>query len=209
MSSGSSMLSGLASGIGSLYSAAASGATAATYKQMAQLSQLKTAIAERQLNRQIYSVLGGERAAAAANGMKQSGSAEDILRSSAQEGALSKGIVTAQGQIEYAGYMGQYKAAKAAQSGSFLSGALSIAGSLLSDGAVKCDLRLITRRPDGLGIYRFRYLGQPTVYEGVLAEEVERVYPGAVAVSASGFRMVDYGAIGAEMKVVGGFDAAD
>lgn len=61
-----------------------------------------------------------------------------------------------------------------------------------SDEALKEDVQRIATRPDGLGVYAFRYLWESTRRIGLMAQEVERVYPHAVSRDAFGFRKVDY-----------------
>ena len=51
----------------------------------------------------------------------------------------------------------------------------------------------------GLGLYRFRYLGDTTDYVGVMAQEVLKWMPQAVVTRPDGFYAVDYDAIGTRM----------
>lgn len=53
-----------------------------------------------------------------------------------------------------------------------------------------------------LTLYQFNYLGDDKRYQGVMADEVEMVYPDAVSRDEDGYMMVDYGALGIEMKEV-------
>jgi hypothetical protein len=53
-----------------------------------------------------------------------------------------------------------------------------------------------------LTLYEFNYLGDDKRYRGVMADEVEMVYPDAVSRDEDGFMMVNYGALGIEMKEV-------
>ncbi len=54
----------------------------------------------------------------------------------------------------------------------------------------------------GLTLYQFRYVGLPTVYEGVTAQEVLAHHPDAVAPLPLGLMTVDYAKLGLEMRVV-------
>ncbi len=62
---------------------------------------------------------------------------------------------------------------------------------------MKCDRRLKenVRRcgtlADGLGVYRYSYIGDGTNYVGLMADEVEELYPEAVG-EMLGFKTVDY-----------------
>ena len=64
---------------------------------------------------------------------------------------------------------------------------------LFSDRRLKRDIERIGTRPDGLGVYAFRYLWSPLRHVGVMAQEVLKVKPEAVLTTPSGFMAVDYG----------------
>lgn len=61
-----------------------------------------------------------------------------------------------------------------------------------SDEDLKTDVEPIDIRPDGLRVYAFRYLWDRKRRIGLMAHEVESLYPQAVSRDAVGFRMVDY-----------------
>ena len=63
-----------------------------------------TNIKEYQAQRAIFKTMGSQRADVAASGFAKSGSALDLERDSATQGALTKAVLGAQGQIEEAGY---------------------------------------------------------------------------------------------------------
>ena len=88
-------------------------------KQNEQFTEQSTAIKEVQQQRQNYLQIGTQTADIAGSGMQLSGSGLDILRSSAQQGALTKQVIGAQGLITEAGYNEQAAAytnmSKAAQ----------------------------------------------------------------------------------------------
>ena len=56
------------------------------------------------------------------------------------------------------------------------------------------------RLDNGLGLYRFRYLWSDEVFVGVMAQEVAKVVPEAVAVGPEGYMKVDYGRLGLHMQ---------
>lgn len=100
--------------VGELYQATGDKAEAAAYGQAAQLAlsneQLEkesTAIRETATQRQINLSLGATKAQVAGQGFSIGGSAQDILRSSAQQGAVQKQLTQAQGTIEEQGYATQ------------------------------------------------------------------------------------------------------
>jgi opacity protein-like surface antigen len=65
-----------------------------------------------------------------------------------------------------------------------------------SDKRLKRDVALLSRRDDGVGIYRYRYLWSDEVYVGVMAQEVARIVPDAVACGADGYLRVNYRRLG-------------
>jgi hypothetical protein len=69
--------------------------------------------------------------------------------------------------------------------------ALQIAA-LFSDERLKTGIVKLYDRPDGLGVYLYRYLWSPIRFIGVMAQEVLKVKPEAVSQHPSGFLMVDY-----------------
>jgi hypothetical protein len=71
-----------------------------------------------------------------------------------------------------------------------------------SDIRLKEDVRCIGSTVFGLSLYQFRYRGKPETYEGVMAQEVLKVMPGAVSAGADGFYRVNYRALGTTMRRV-------
>jgi len=66
----------------------------------------------------------------------------------------------------------------------------------LSDIRLKRDIALLARRDDGIGLYRYRYFGSDRAYVGVMAQEVLKIRPDAVARGSDGFLRVDYARLG-------------
>jgi hypothetical protein len=73
-------------------------------EQNAAYTAQSTAIQFAQQQRQEVMAIGSEKAATGASGLAQSGSAVDLLRSSAQQGALAGAVIRMQGGITIAGY---------------------------------------------------------------------------------------------------------
>jgi hypothetical protein len=102
-------INAIGSAVGDLYAAEGDQAEAANYEQAAGLSreeakftESSTNISEMQATRQITQSIGGVKAAYGASGLAQSGSALDVLGSSAQQGSLTKSAIGYQGlQQEY------------------------------------------------------------------------------------------------------------
>lgn len=119
--------------------AAAKGAQAAgnQYRQAAAITQQSTQLKELQAARNIYQVQGSAQAITANAGLQNSGSAADIMRSNAQQGALSKSIIENQGRITEQAYLGQAysadleaKAADQKSKGGLFGGILGAAASI-------------------------------------------------------------------------------
>lgn len=211
----------LTGAIGSFSAAKGYKAQAKGYDAAAEISRVNKEIASEaagiqafSADRDIYKTLGAQRAAIGANGLSASGSALDVLRDSATQGSLTKQLLGRQSAIESlsydqeaASFEMQAAAARNAASSSKKSGigglvktGLTIA-SLFSDETLKEDVKLLYRRPDGVGMYSFRYRGQTTVFKGVLAQEVERIYPAAVT-TVDGHKAVDYAMIDVQPEVI-------
>lgn len=75
--------------------------------QNKQFTETSTAIKDMQAERGIEKTLGQQQADVAASGFTAGGSALDILRDSASQGALTRAVLGQQGLIEEAGYQEQ------------------------------------------------------------------------------------------------------
>jgi hypothetical protein len=132
-------VSDLFGGIGDLTESQGYATAAKIAQSNEQLEQASTAIQETQANRQIYQAQGATQAAYGNAGLAMSGSAQDVLRMGAQQGALKKQILGVQGQINEQNYAEQAQSfsqmastATTAAAGSFGSGLLSAVGGLFS-----------------------------------------------------------------------------
>lgn len=67
--------------------------------------------------------------------------------------------------------------------------------SIFSDRRLKRDVEKVGEFPDGLGVYRYRYVGQNNMRIGVMADEVAELRPHASGPDKHGFATVDYGAL--------------
>ncbi|MBR0798797.1 DUF3300 domain-containing protein [Bradyrhizobium jicamae] len=73
-------------------------------------------------------------------------------------------------------------------------------GGRRSDLALKHDVVLLGHLANGLGYYRFSYLGSSKAYVGVIAQEVEQVMPGAVKRGDDGYLRVYYDKLGLKLR---------
>lgn len=103
--------------VSDLFGSAGSSQAASSYSKAAQIAQTNealtlrsTAVQEQQEDIQTYKVLGTESADVAGAGFTQGGSAGDLMRSSANQAALSKQLIENQGQITAQGYAEQANA---------------------------------------------------------------------------------------------------
>jgi hypothetical protein len=74
-----------------------------------------------------------------------------------------------------------------------IGGLMSGLGGLLhSDVRLKTNIEPVGKLDNGLTVYKYRYLGHDAFHLGLLAQEVEKQNPDAVAWDRNGFKMVDY-----------------
>jgi hypothetical protein len=73
-------------------------------------------------------------------------------------------------------------------------------GGRRSDLALKHDVVLLGHLANGLGYYRFSYIGSDTAYVGVIAQEVEEVMPEAVTRGRDGYLRVFYDKLGLKLR---------
>lgn len=105
-------------------------ASAAQYGYAQQFTKEQTAISAQAAQRNIYQSLGAAKANVAGSGFQLGGSAGDILRSTAAQGALTKGVISAQGAAQEQSYLQQQKQAKAAGTGQLIGGILKGVGEI-------------------------------------------------------------------------------
>jgi hypothetical protein len=73
-------------------------------------------------------------------------------------------------------------------------------GGRRSDIELKHDVVLLGYLANGLGYYRFSYLGSSKPYVGVIAQEVERLMPEAVIRGRDGYLRVYYEQLGLKLR---------
>lgn len=84
-------------------------------------------------------------------------------------------------------------------------GAAMYKAGMFSDRRMKKNIKLVGRdERTGLPLYEFEYKdGDGRVFLGVMADDVEKVYPDMVTVMPNGFKAVNYAGLGIEMVEVG------
>lgn len=87
--------------------------------------------------------------------------------------------------------------------GGFLGGAAAVMKAWPSDERLKENVELVgVDQRTALNLYEFNYIGDDRRYRGVMAQEVEMVYPDAVETNGMGIMAVRYDLLGIEFKEV-------
>jgi hypothetical protein len=73
-------------------------------------------------------------------------------------------------------------------------------GGRRSDIRLKHDIVLVGRLDNGIGLYRFSYNGSDKTYVGVMAQEVQTIFPEAVVRSRDGYLRVFYDKLGLKFQ---------
>jgi hypothetical protein len=95
-----------------------------------------------------------------------------------------------------AGLSGDAMAANSSATGSAIGAIGGIAAAaMMSDRRLKTNIVRVGKRADGLNVYAYEYVWGGGLQIGVMADEVIRVYPDAVLMTASGYQAVDYARI--------------
>ncbi len=148
-------------------------------------------------------LLGGTAAFALSIGAAQAGGmAEPVMEPAVVEAATSS---SSGGLIVPLLLLLIIAAAASGGSGAAAGGAASgggvIAGAV-SDRRVKTDLTWVGLTPDAIPVYRYRYIGLSTRFEGVMAQDVLARRPDAVVLNARGPMAVDYAKLGQSLRVL-------
>ncbi len=75
-------------------------------------------------------------------------------------------------------------------------------GGRRSDIELKHDVVLLGHLANGLGYYRFSYLGSSKAYVGVIAQEVQNLVPEAVTRGRDGYLRVHYQKLGLKLRTL-------
>ena len=78
----------------------------------------------------------------------------------------------------------------------------STGGAVASDRRVKTDCQWVGMTSDALPIWRYRYIGTPQVFEGVMAQDVALLRPDAVVTLPNGILAVNYAKLGLTLRHV-------
>jgi len=128
---------------------------------------------------------------------------------SAQQATTAGADILGATQAGYNAQMGNFNAQQAAQ-GSLNAGLMGLGGTLgagyligMSDIRTKENITPIGTLPNGLTVYSFDYkdefkdhpLAGHGIHIGVMAQEVEKVFPYAVTTLDDGYKVVNYGLI--------------
>ena len=120
---------------------------------------------------------------------------------SAQQATTAGPDILGAANMQYNAAMGDFNAKQAAQA-NLNQGLFSLGGAaLMSDIRAKENIKPIGIMPNGLTLYSFEYkdevkshpLAGDGIHVGVMAQEVEQVFPYAVKTLDDGYKVVDYG----------------
>jgi len=122
---------------------------------------------------------------------------------SAQQATTQGPDLLGAAQMGYNAQMGDFNARQAAQA-NFNQGLMSLGGAGImkySDMRLKENIKPVGVMPNGLTLYSFEYkdeiklnpLAGDGIHVGVMAQEVEQVFPYAVKTLDDGYKVVDYG----------------
>jgi hypothetical protein len=120
---------------------------------------------------------------------------------SAQQANTAGADLLGAAQMGYNAQMGDFNS-KQAQQANFNQGLMSLGGAaMMSDIRTKENIKAIGWLPNGLPVYEYAYkpefkdhpLAGHGTYTGVMAQEVEVMYPNAVITLDNGYKAVDYG----------------
>jgi hypothetical protein len=200
----SSLFGGIGSFLGGQAEAKGYKAAEKGYEEAARITKVEGGLKDLAIRRQIFQTEGTANAQVGASGLQLGGSAMDVIRSNTQQGYLTKAVTALNTKLEYNNYMAQAEQAHAAAKASKTSGIMGAIGGVLgffSDDRLKDNIVFRGRRGDGLGVYEFTFKGGTDRYEGVMADEVEVLYPSAVSID-NGYKRVDYIRINADFRRV-------
>ena len=111
-----------------------------------------------------------------------------------QSGNAISDLITGQGNALAAGQVGAANARSQGINSLIQGGSAALQFIGLSDRRAKTDITEIGKSYDGLPLYRFRYIGDPELRVGVMAQDVEKVRPDAV-MEIEGLKHVNYEAL--------------
>lgn len=167
------------------------------FNQNAAAAQFSNQARQQGMNEQAYQQNLPINQLSALLGLGQVGAPQGVQYTPTQvQGTDALGAYALQAQQQNSNYQGALSQQNAMLGG--LAG-LGQAAIFASDRRLKRDIERIGTRPDGLGVYAYRYLWSPLRHIGVMAQEVLRVKPGAVVRMEggplSGYLAVNYGAL--------------
>lgn len=113
---------------------------------------------------------------------------QNVPQQATTQGADLLGATQAQYGAQLGGYNAQQAGNNAMMQGLFNLGSAY----MLSDRRAKTDIKLVGKLDNGLNVYQYRYKSGGPTQIGLMADEVEKVSPDAVAMYPNGYKMVDY-----------------
>jgi hypothetical protein len=139
---------------------------------------------------------GASSAASSATSQAASAAAANAASRAASNAASRTASAAAANAASRAASAAAANAASRAASAAAANAASRVRIPTVSDIRLKRDIVEVGQLPDGLHLYRYRYLWSDTVYVGVMAQEVLTIAPDAVVRGDDGYLRVDYGRLG-------------
>ncbi|WP_273727474.1 tail fiber domain-containing protein [Brucella gallinifaecis] len=107
---------------------------------------------------------------------------------------------TSVGGVDYTGLVNQKYQSELSNYQSQMGGLFGLGSAAMgmfnfSDRRLKTDIERVGETDEGTPIYTYKYKDGGPTQMGVMAQDVEKKQPDAVAMHSSGFRMVDYGKV--------------
>lgn len=101
------------------------------------------------------------------------------------------------GGVDYSGLVQQNYQSKLQSHNAMLGGLFGLAGSagsafIPSDRRLKTEIKRVGTLDNGLNVYSYRYKAGGATHIGLMADDVEKVHPGAVVEGHNGFKAVRY-----------------
>ena len=170
-----------------------------TLSLQSQLQGIQTAEAQRQARfNEISSLLGRSQVGTGASFGQMQSNYQGLDLMGAEQANLNR---LSQEAIARRQANAMTTAAKWQAAGSAIGG---IAGAFkFSDIALKTNIKFENKFKNNLPIYTFEYINKKHGngrYEGVMAQDVEKIYPEAVSISPEGYKMVHYSKINVDFR---------
>lgn len=172
-----------------------------TLSLQSQLQGIQTAEAQRQARfNEISSLLGRSQVGTGASFGQMQSNYQGLDLMGAEQANLNR---LSQEAIARRQANAMTTAARWQSIGSAIGGIAGGLGGFFSDITLKTNIKFENKFKNNLPIYTFEYINKKHGngrYEGVMAQDVEKIYPEAVSISPEGYKMVHYSKINVDFR---------